>query len=268
MKTSKKKGKIVTQPYLKGKMLDRSTWKDSLRFLVSYAVLGLITFLLASGVVGDSSFIRILLCGALEVLFLFVFFTLGAGKGTDTVKVSEIMYDRKDSGRFLTKQEENGCYHPLKGLLHALIGTLPLLIAAIILALVAKRQIIGFGSLPAWVTETGNVRPELVQPLSYYFVADQMGLESVLRMIIRLTIIPWVGLFDPANASAMLLLEKLSPLMILLGPAAYGVGYLQGPARRTALHSKIAENNRKRARKEKKRLQEKQRNERKKIELN
>ena len=53
------------------------------------------------------------------------------------------------------------------------------------------------------------------------------------------------------GTDAMLLAERLSPLIVLLPAAAYGTGYLQGQKERTRIHTGIAENRKSRARKEK-----------------
>ena len=50
----------------------------------------------------------------------------------------------------------------------------------------------------------------------------------------------------------LLLLERFSPLIVLLPACAYGTGYLQGRKERTKIHTGIAESNRQRVRREKK----------------
>jgi hypothetical protein len=55
-----------------------------------------------------------------------------------------------------------------------------------------------------------------------------------------------------ASNGAMLTLERVSPLLVLLPALVHGIGYLRGPSVRSRMHSSIAANNRKRARREKK----------------
>ena len=76
--------------------------------------------------------------------------------------------------------------------------------------------------------------------------------EDVLRLIIRVAIMPFVSMTGSENRDGLLLLERLSPMLVLLPACAYGTGYLQGQRERTRIHTGIAESNRRRIRKEKK----------------
>ena len=49
------------------------------------------------------------------------------------------------------------------------------------------------------------------------------------------------------HRDGMLLLERLSPIIVLLPAIAYGTGYLQGQKERTRIHTGIAENRKSRA---------------------
>jgi hypothetical protein len=71
-------------------------------------------------------------------------------------------------------------------------------------------------------------------------------------MIVRVAVMPFVSLVGAENRDGMLLVERLSPLLVLLPAAAYGTGYLQGRKERTKIHTGIAQSNQKRIRREKK----------------
>ena len=63
-------------------------------------------------------------------------------------------------------------------------------------------------------------------------------------------------LYEEVEHNPVLLLERLSPLILLLPAAVYGTGYRTGKKIRTRIHTVISENDRKRVRKEKKRIRE------------
>ena len=58
--------------------------------------------------------------------------------------------------------------------------------------------------------------------------------------------------FDAQNTDALLLVDRLSPLLCLLTPACYGLGYLRGPQLRALVHGNIRQNKRKHNAKERK----------------
>ena len=59
-----------------------------------------------------------------------------------------------------------------------------------------------------------------------------------------------VNLVTPENAESLLLLERLSPLLVLIPGLCYGWGYTRGVNERSRVHTSIAAGNRRRARKE------------------
>ena len=79
-----------------------------------------------------------------------------------------------------------------------------------------------------------------------------MGLVDILRIIVRLTVMPFISLVGTSDHYGVYLIEKLSPLILLLPACAYGTGYLTGPSVREKVHTAISENDRRRERREKK----------------
>ena len=63
---------------------------------------------------------------------------------------------------------------------------------------------------------------------------------------------PFVNIAGANNADALLLVDRLSPLLCLLTPACYGLGYLRGPQLRALVHGNIRQNKRKHNAKERK----------------
>jgi len=174
------------------------------------------------------------------VMAFYLFYAqFGMNAGADAVNQGEIMYARQEKGRPVADWEKKLCYHPFKGFLSALIGSLPVVLCSLILAFIAKRQMTSLGALPAWVTSFEG-REEIGGALTYYHVVDGMSLETIMRLIIRMTVMPFVNIVGAENMDAMLTLERVSPVLNLLPAVIYGIGYMRGVAVRTTVHTDIA----------------------------
>ena len=145
----------------------------------------------------------------------------------------------RDRGRPVADWERKLCYHPFKGLLSALIGSVPLVLCSVVLACIAQRQMTGLGALPSWVSGYES-RPEIGNALAIYHETAGLTLETVLRLIVRMATMPFVNMVGADNKDAMLLLERLSPLVNLLPAIAYGLGYMNGVSVRSSVHTNIA----------------------------
>ena len=238
---NKKKQKIdkVTKPYIKGDMFDRTTIPGAVKFF--FGMLGMsVAFLIFCIMLNfDSAWLNIAVNVAVVLGFYLFFSQFGMNAGADAVNQGEIMYARQEKGRPVAKWEQSMCYHPLKGLLSALIGSIPFILCALILALIAKRQMTSLGALPAWVSSIEG-REEIGQALTYYHEGGSMSLETIMRLITRMTIMPFVNMVGAGDMDAMLTLERISPLLNLLPALVYGLGYMQGVSARTSVHTNIA----------------------------
>jgi len=237
----KKKQKIdkVSKPYLKGDVIDRTTLGSALKFFggtVAMAVLLLIVGVMMSF---DQTWLNILV-NVFVILGIYLFFhQMGLTSGADAVNQGEIMYAREEKGRPVAKWERSMCYHPLKGLASALLGSIPLFLCALILALIAQRQMSNLGALPAWVGALEG-REEIGNALAIYHETGSMSLEGVLRLIVRMTTMPYVNMIGAANKDGLLILERMSPIVCLMPAVFYGVGYMGGVGVRTNIHTNIA----------------------------
>ena len=163
----------------------------------------------------------------------------GMSAGADAVNQGEIMYARMEKGRPVAEWERSMCYHPLKGMLAAMIGSLPLLLCSVVLACIAQRQMSTLGTLPSWLSNIEG-RPEIGNALAFYHDTAGMDLESVLRLIVRMSVMPFVNVIGATNKDAMLILERVSPVINLLPAVVYGLGYMSGVSARTYVHTNIA----------------------------
>ena len=159
--------------------------------------------------------------------------------------VGERLYDRQEGVHPAGEAEKATSYHPLKGFVIALTASLPLVIVALVLALTAQKQVTGMGMLPDW-TATYRTRPEIGTPLAFYMVTPSFDVTGLCRTLVRILLMPMVGMVGASNHEGILLLERLSPLLVLLPGICYGLGYTRGVQGRSKVHTSIAENNKKR----------------------
>ena len=175
--------------------------------------------------------------------------------GAAAVNQGEILYQRRETGRSVNEKDLALSYHPVKGIVNALLGSVPFMLCALLLALLTERQVAQLGALPGWISGMER-REEIGAALAYYHVNTGMELVDVMRVVIRMCIMPYVNILGASNADAMLVLERLSPVLMLLPAVCHGLGYMQGVKARTRVHSEIAAGKRKQKRREKKRRQQ------------
>lgn len=253
-KKTKKPMKPVTKPFLRGTPVDKGTVKSAIMFFFAMLLMAVANLFLSTVLMWDSRWMTMMFNILLLIVIYAMFFQSGASKGTIAVNQGEIMYQRRENGREPHKDDLAVCYHPLKGFIIALLGALPLLVCAVLLAMTAQRQMSGLGATPSWINSLLR-RPEMGEALAFYQEAAPMTMEDGLRVIIRMLIMPFVNMVGISNREGLLTLERLSMLPLLLPVLAYGVGYTQGVTERTRVHTDIATGKRKRAKKERKQRQ-------------
>lgn len=239
----------VTKPYLKGEITDRNTGKRALGFLGLLLTFTFVSVLACSMFLFDNTALRIGLNGIVWILILTICFMNGSTRGTEDVAKGEVMYQHRENGKEDEAGERATAYHPLKGFATAVIGSLLILICAIILAATAEKTITGIGALPSWL-ETYRRRSEIGDALAAYGQTASVTVTGAVRTVVRLFLMPIVSMIGTENKDALLLTERLSPILVLLPAVFYGIGYLRGPATRSAVHTEISENIRKRKKKE------------------
>ena len=241
----------IPKPFLKGKPWDSLCMKAALGLMGGQVLLMIAFLLMGLMMLISNDLIRIVLNAALLLGCYLIYYSFGLGSGTQAVNQGEILQNRLNRGEDLHKGEQDCCYHPLKGFVIALVGVAPYVLCAIVFACITQRQMSGFGALPSWVSSlTGH--SEVTDAVSYYNVTGGLTLEDILRILVRVNIMPWVNIFNSSNMDAMLILERVSPLVMLLPTVCYGLGYLQGPKTRARVHGDIAQGKRRAAKKAKK----------------
>ena len=249
--TKKKKVNPVTKPFLKGSPTDENTWKSALGFFGIMILMCFMTFLVCSMTSLENTFLRILLNGAVVVLVLLIYEQRGLSTGAEAVAKGETMYQRQERGLNVAASERRLCYHPLKGFLTGLLGTLPFVLLAVVLAFTAQKTRTGYGTLPGWM-EVYTRRSDIGGALVAYTNPAGLDFGDIIRVAGRLMMMPFVSLIGATHKDGLLILERLSPLVMLLPAIAYGLGYTRGVSVRTRVHTEIAENTKRRVRREKK----------------
>lgn len=241
----------VTKPWLKGELTDKKTPAESLKVFGMLVAMCLLMLFAGVIMMVNNTVLRVIINTAIAAICCMIFYSVGAAAGTSATGFGEIALKRQESGKPLSKEETAVCFHPWKGLVIALLGTLPFLILSIYLAAVTKRQITGAGALPSWVAAYSG-REEVWAPLTAYQGTQGMTFETIARMIVRMVLMPWFSMAGNEEKDILVLIERLSPLLMLLPGVSYAIGYSRGPVYRSKVHTDIAANRRKRARKERK----------------
>ena len=248
--TKKKPAEVVTKPYLTGAITDENLFKNILKYFGMTVLFLFVAFIVSAMSGFGGQVVQIIFNGAIVLLMLYIYFTRGISLGTDAVAYGEILYQRKEKGAEMTENERKLSYHPLKGFLIALLGMLPVLIPAVILAFVTKRQVTSIGTIPSWVSSMAR-RSEIGDALVTYTQPEPMHVADYLRVFVRMCLMPVFRMINSEDRGMMLVFERISALLLLLPVISFGCGYLMGPGERTKIHTRIAENRKIRARKEK-----------------
>lgn len=254
--TKKKPVQVVQKPFLTGGIFDENTLKNVLKFFGMLVLFFLVSFLvtLMSGFGGQA--FTIIFNSLVILLILYICFTRGMGLGTEAVSRGEILYQRKEKGEEMTENERKLSYHPAKGFVTGLLGTLPFLALAVVYACIARKQITSFGMLPS-VANSMIHRSEIGDALApTYTQMPPAEAVDIFRPIIRSCLMPVFRMVNTENRELLLTLDRLSPLMMLMPAVVYGFGYLQGKNERTRVHTRIEENRKMRKRRENKERRE------------
>lgn len=251
--------KSAPKSFLRGSMLDARTVRTSLSFFGALLVMIFLNLILTATFASLSlAWLRVFFCAAHLAVYYAIAWYSGRSRGTAAVALGETAQSRLDAGKEVTEAERRLCWHPLKGLASALIGSLPALAIAVIVALTAQRQSYSPGVLPEWIGGLRS-RPDVTEPLAVYTQGVPATSSDILRVAVRALIMPYVALVGSDKFDAVLALDRLSPLLVLLPAVFFGAGYLTGPRSRAVVHDTIREGEQKRKRRELRERRERQR---------
>jgi len=229
---------MVHKPIIQGSWCGKDARKMALKRALSVLTTTLV-YLFGSLLLSfDALWGRILMGFVLVLGVCYYQYVNGLNQGENDAAYGEIIYGRKESGRVVPPEECERSFHPMKGIFAAVAGAAPFMLLALVFAFMAKPVYYSLGVLPSW-TEGLMVQTEFATGLIHYNVSDGMGAMDIMRIIIRAMTMPFVNVASALGVEAVLLCERLSPLLILLSPLGYGIGYLGGQHLRDQVNTGI-----------------------------
>lgn len=239
----------VTLPYLTGSYHGKDAWRLAGKRLLSIVEVSLLYFL--GSLLTSFNSLAGRLIPALLIVGVTVYYqiTRGAAQGASDVAYGETLYRRRAEGKEGGDDDQDRCYHPLKGFFAALVGALPFLVLTVVFALLTGPVVYQLGALPSW-TEELLVQSEFGNALRYYGQGAPVTVVEILRVAVRAIAMPMIGVASWIGKDATLVAERLSPLFILLAPLSYGCGYLLGPDQRARVNGSIQQGVARKKRKE------------------
>ena len=246
VKGSSRKIKPVYKPYLKGNAVSMLAARRGLKIL-GYAAIFLVMNLFIGTVISfeNSLFLRILFNGAQVGIYAALLYFDGINTGDGDAAFAEIQYAHQQAGETIGKADRDHCYHPAKGFVTACFGLLPLILICAAFALTSKKNTYSLQALPNWVSAFSS-QEEIAAPLAFYGRNVPFTVLDGLRVLVRILLYPFYNIVGSRNADAVLMLDRLSPLLVVLPFLFYGVGYVFGLRSRAMTHGGIAHARRRR----------------------
>jgi len=207
--------------------------RGALRVFGYHLAFGFFGMMFAPMLMSASAAIRVPLIGAMILACGFLMFMDGSYRGERDCAVSETLDKLSQKGEYRPSDAELAKrYRRAKGVASAALGMLPFLILAICVAVMAKPYAYTLQDLPGWMA-TYMPRGEIGGALAYLEdITVTITLVDYLRIAVRFVLFPYVGLLGNLSDAGSLLLDRVSPLLVLIMPTASAIGYQFGPGRR------------------------------------
>lgn len=203
--------------------------------LLLYVVVTVVLGLLLSVIQGvPNSMLRMGMAALLGFAVLAFYFMEGMSRGTSDAMNSRQMAKLEKMDHVVDAREDASCYHPLKAVMGSMIVFGIPLVLAIVLAVNAKPYTYELQDLPSWISGSYGMREDVMAPLGAYTQALTTSVMDWIRIVVRLFMLVFINFFGEIQTSIELI-DRLSPLFILLYPIAYVAGYLCGPAQQAKL---------------------------------
>ena len=229
-----KTGKKKQAPIRKAKRYMKEVPGIAARLLL-YAVVTVVLGLLLSVIQGvPNAMLRMGMAALLGFAVLAFYFMEGMSPGTSDAMNSRQMAKLEKMDHVVDAREDASCYHPLKAVMGSMMLFAIPLVLAIVLAVNAKPYTYELQDLPSWISGSYGMREDVMAPLGAYTQALTTSVMDWIRIVVRLFMLVFINFFGEIQTSIELI-DRLSPLFILLYPIAYVAGYLCGPAQQAKL---------------------------------
>ena len=248
---AKPKVNQINLQYLRAPLLSKDTFKLAVKCFFSI-LLSAIAYLVCMVLfTADNDIFKIVVSLAIVGVALLFQYSSGITKGVAQCTFAEILFINKQEGKLVSTQELNKAYNPLKGIVAVLIGASPFILIAIVYAFITSYDYYSLGALPTWLNPY-RLQGEFADALSYYSTAYTFSLQDFLKIIVRLLVFPFVSIADIFGKEAILWVERFSPILLLIAPMGYGIGYFYGENERKKILKGILIGDKKKKRTEKK----------------
>lgn len=229
---------IVKKPIIPGSWHGRDAQKMAFKRFLSVVATTAI-YLLGCVLLGfDAMWGRILMCVTIVGGVTYYQYMNGLNQGESDAAYGEIIYGRRQNGYSVSQEDCERSFHPMKGFFAALVGAAPFALFALVFAFVARPVYYSLGILPSWTDSLMN-QTEFATGLNYYGAGSELGFEGVMRIADRAMIMPFVNIAAGIDMNAVLLVERLSPLLVLVSPMGYAFGYMGGQRLRDQVNTGI-----------------------------
>ena len=185
--------------------------------LLAAVVLGL----MFSGLSAISApFVRAGISVLILAVILALFASEGLGAGMRDAAAGRRAARMEAEGKTLLPEEDAACWHPLKAAAALLLVFAVPLLLALFIALTAEPYRYTLQDLPTWLTATYGAREDVMAPLGAYTEQAAPDARILIRIVVRLMEMTFVGVF------------------LLAYPIAYFAAYCLGPRRQAALEKR------------------------------
>lgn len=247
----------VHRPVVTGSWHGKDAVKLGRKVMLSLLIASVLYLVLGSLLSFGSVAVRCVFCVLLVSAAFFSFFSQGQASGQADAAFSEIMFARQTEGNPVDAMDRERCFHPAKGFFAACLGAVPFVLVALVFACLTKPVEYSLGVLPGWLQGLSR-QSEFGDALRYYTNQPGMGAMEIARILVRGMVMPFVNVAVSLDNSAVLWVERLSPLLVLIAPLGFGFGYRDGLRIRMRINTGIAigdEAKRRKERRERKRRQ-------------
>ena len=255
---SQKPVEVVRKPIIPGSWHGKDAWKLAFKRVLSVLAISVLYLLAGAFLSFENVWARLLISALIVFTVTYYQYASGMSQGQSDATFGEILYNRREGGHEVSKQDADRSFHRFKGFFAVAVGCLPFIVCTIVFACMTQPTTYRLGVLPAWASSMMQ-QTEFGAALEYYNAQPGMSALDVMRIIDRAMIMPFVNVATAMGAEATLMAERLSPLFVLIAPLGYALGYTQGLNARAKINTGIKMGDDKKKRRERKKRKQRQR---------